>query len=103
MTTDTDTTTVRRSIVVDAPIDRAFVFFTREIGTWWDANKHLLAEPLAEMVFEPHVGGHIIDRGVNGTENAWATVLAYDPPRPRRLQLGHQPRMADRDGSGQDQ
>jgi hypothetical protein len=32
------------------------------------------------MVFEPFVGGHIIDRGVNGTESRWATVLVFDPP-----------------------
>lgn len=80
MTTNTDTTTVRRSIVVDAPMARAFTVFTRDIGSWWDPDKHLLEEPLAVMVFEPNVGGHIIDRGVNGTENRWGTVLAYDPP-----------------------
>ncbi len=85
--TDTDTAdtvgrsgTVRRSVVVDVPIDRAFTFFTRDIGAWWDPDKHLLAEPLAEMIFEPQVGGHIIDRGVNGTENRWSRVLIYEPP-----------------------
>jgi uncharacterized protein YndB with AHSA1/START domain len=80
LTTASDTTTVRRSIVVDVPVQRAFSFFTEDIGAWWDPNHHLLAEPLAEMVFEPRVGGSIIDRGVNGTESRWATVLAYDPP-----------------------
>ncbi len=80
MTTSTDTTTVRRSVVVDAPVERAFSFFTADIGAWWEPDKHLLGEPLAEMIFEPRVGGHIIDRGVNGTENRWATVLAYEPP-----------------------
>lgn len=79
MTTDT-ATTVRRSVVVDAPIERAFTFFTNDIGAWWDPDKHLLAEPLAEMIFEPHVGGHIIDRGVNGAECRWATILVFDPP-----------------------
>lgn len=79
MTTDTNTL-VRRSVVVDASIDRAFAFFTRDIGAWWDPNKHLLTEPLEEMVFELRVGGHIIDRGVSGTENRWATILAYEPP-----------------------
>ena len=73
-------TTVRRSVVVEAPIDRAFTFFTRDIGMWWEEGKHLLDEPVAEMVFEPRVGGHIIDRGISGKENRWATVLAYDPP-----------------------
>ena len=80
MTIDTSTT-VRRVIVVAAPVERAFTFFTRDIGAWWDPGKHLLDAPLAEMVFEPHVGGHIIDRAVDGTESRWATVLVYDPPR----------------------
>jgi uncharacterized protein YndB with AHSA1/START domain len=31
-------------------------------------------------VFEPHVGGHIYDRGVDGSECRWARVLAYEPP-----------------------
>ncbi len=78
--TNIDTQTVRRSVVVDAPIEHAFIFFTRDIGAWWDADKHLLTEELADMVFEPRVGGHIIDRGVNGTESRWVTVLVYDPP-----------------------
>jgi uncharacterized protein YndB with AHSA1/START domain len=77
---DIGTATVRRTIVVDAAVERAFTFFTRDIGKWWDPKKHLLQEPLAEMVFEPYVGGNIIDRGINGTESRWATVLAYDPP-----------------------
>ena len=73
-------TVVRRSIMVDATVDRAFEFFTLEIGKWWDPTKHLLQEPLAEMVFEPHVGGSIIDRGVSGAESRWGTVLIYEPP-----------------------
>lgn len=80
MTANTDTTTVRRTVVVDAPIERAFEFFTRDIGAWWDPTHHLLGEPLVEMVFEPRVGGHIIDRGVSGRESRWARILAYDPP-----------------------
>jgi uncharacterized protein YndB with AHSA1/START domain len=80
MTTEADAMTVRRSVVVDAPIDRAFTFFTRDMGLWWDEDKHLLDEPLAEMIFEPYVGGHVIDRGVSGKESRWATILVFDPP-----------------------
>lgn len=79
MTTTTDAT-VRRSIVVDAPADRAFAFFTSDIEKWWDPDKHLLQEPLKEMEFEPFVGGNIIDRGTEGGETRWGTVLVYDPP-----------------------
>ncbi|HEX2903172.1 MAG TPA: SRPBCC family protein [Jatrophihabitans sp.] len=72
--------TVATSVEVEAPIGRAFHVFTAEIGTWWDEDKHLLAAPLAEMIFEPFVGGHIIDRGVDGSECRWARVLVYEPP-----------------------
>ena len=40
----------------------------------------LLASPLATTVFEPRVGGHIVDRAEDGTECRWARVLAYEPP-----------------------
>lgn len=78
--TTLDDTTVTVSTDVDAPITRAFQVFTDEIGTWWDESHHLLQAPLAEMVFEPFVGGHIIDRGVDGSECRWSRVLAYEPP-----------------------
>jgi uncharacterized protein YndB with AHSA1/START domain len=32
------------------------------------------------MVFEPRVGGHVYDVGVDGTECRWARVLEYEPP-----------------------
>src|SRR6478609_2714040 len=78
--TTTDATTVSTSVEVDAPIARAFHVFTTEIGTWWDTDKHILDAPLAEMVFEPFVGGNIVDRGIDGSECRWARVLAYEPP-----------------------
>jgi uncharacterized protein YndB with AHSA1/START domain len=75
-----EATTVRESIVVDAPIDRAFKVFTEEMGTWWPPDHHIFEAELAEMVFEPRAGGNIYDRGVDGSESRWARVLAYDPP-----------------------
>jgi uncharacterized protein YndB with AHSA1/START domain len=73
-------TSVGTSIVVEVPQDRAFELFTVDIGTWWDPTHHLIEAELAEMVFEPRVGGHIYDKGVDGSECHWARVLAYDPP-----------------------
>ena len=81
MNTQTTETLVRTSIVVDASPARAFEVFTSEIGTWWPAEHHLLQSELAEMVFEPRVGGHIYDRGVDGSECRWARVLVYEPPK----------------------
>jgi uncharacterized protein YndB with AHSA1/START domain len=71
---------VKESIIVDASIDRAFAVFTEDIGSWWPADHHVLQAPLAEMVFEPRVDGHIFDRGTDGSECRWARVLAYEPP-----------------------
>jgi uncharacterized protein YndB with AHSA1/START domain len=79
MTTAT-TTSVSTAVDVDAPVEHAFDVFTTGIGTWWDPNHHILDAPLAEMVFEPSVGGNIIDRGTDGSECRWARVLTYDPP-----------------------
>ena len=73
-------TPVRSSIVVDAPIDRAFAVFTEDIASWWPPEHHILEGELADMVFETRVGGHVYDRGADGSECRWARVLAYDPP-----------------------
>jgi uncharacterized protein YndB with AHSA1/START domain len=72
--------TVREEILVEAPIDRAFRVFTDEMGSWWPPDHHILEGELAEMVLEPRVGGHIYDRGVDGSECRWSRVLAYEPP-----------------------
>src|SRR5438309_8569901 len=80
MTMQETASSVRESIVVNAPIERAFSFFTEDIGSWWSPDHHIIEAPLAEMVFEPHVGGFVYDRGVDGSECRWARVLAYEPP-----------------------
>lgn len=71
---------VNSTVVVDAPIERAFSFFTDEIGSWWNADHHIIEAEFAEMVFEPRVGGHIFDVGVDGSQCRWSRVLAYEPP-----------------------
>jgi uncharacterized protein YndB with AHSA1/START domain len=78
--TEADATVVRRQIVVDAPIERAFTVFTERFGDFKPPEHNLLRAPIAETVFEPKVGGHIYDRGVDGTECRWARVLAFEPP-----------------------
>jgi uncharacterized protein YndB with AHSA1/START domain len=74
------TTPVQTSIVVAAPIERAFSVFTDGMASWWPTTHHILEAELADMVFEPRPGGHIYDRGVDGSECRWARVLVYEPP-----------------------
>ena len=71
---------VRRQIVVEAPVEKAFSVFTERFGDFKPPEHNLLAAPIAETVFEPRVGGHIYDRGTDGSECRWARVLVYDPP-----------------------
>ena len=78
--TQTQDTVVRRQIVVDAGIARAFTTFTERFGDFKPPEHNLLAAPIAETVFEPRVGGHIYDRATDGSECRWARILAYDPP-----------------------
>ena len=99
MNTQSVAAPIHASIVVEAPIDHAFEVFTAGIGSWWPEKNHILQAELAEMVFEPKVGGHIYDVGTDGSESRWARVLAYEPPDRARLQLGHHHRLAARDRS----
>jgi uncharacterized protein YndB with AHSA1/START domain len=78
--TGTDTLVVRRHVVVEAPIDQAFVAFTERFGDFKPPEHNLLATPIEKTVFEPRVGGHIYDRGTDGKICRWARVLAYEPP-----------------------
>lgn len=73
-------TSVRTSIVVEAPIERAFSVFTEDFGRFKPPEHNMLDAEIAETVFEPRVGGHLYDRGVDGSECRWARVLAYEPP-----------------------
>jgi uncharacterized protein YndB with AHSA1/START domain len=73
-------TTVRHSIVVNAPIDKAFRVFTEDFGRFKPPEHNLLAAEIAETVFEARVGGHLYDRGIDGSVCRWARVLAYEPP-----------------------
>jgi uncharacterized protein YndB with AHSA1/START domain len=80
VSTHAATTSVQSSIVVDAPIERAFSFFTEGIGSWFPSEYNLLDTEIVERVFEPRVGGRVYDIGADGNECHWARVLAYEPP-----------------------
>jgi hypothetical protein len=80
MSTHAAGTSVKHSIVVEAPIARAFKVFTEDFGSFKPAEHNLLAVEIAETVFEPRVGGYLYDRGIDGSECRWARVLAYEPP-----------------------
>jgi uncharacterized protein YndB with AHSA1/START domain len=73
--------TVRKSVVVSLPPERAFELFTERKTEWWPYETHAASgEKPAEVVYEKRVGGRVYDRLSDGRENQWATVLAWEPP-----------------------
>jgi uncharacterized protein YndB with AHSA1/START domain len=92
MSLNTMNTSLKRSVVVEAPIERAFEVFTKQFGSFKPPEHNLLAVQIAETVFEPQVGGYVYDRGVDGTVCRWARVLAYEPPKRVLLSWNISPR-----------
>ena len=76
----TEAAAVRKQIVVDAPIERAFTVFTDRFGDFKPPEHNLLGAPIAETVFQPWAGGNIVDKAADGSECRWARILAFDPP-----------------------
>ena len=73
--------TVRTSIVVAVPIDKAFEFFSSEMTSWWPQTHHIGSAPMVAAFIEPRVGGRWYELGDDGSESLWGTVLDWDPPR----------------------
>jgi uncharacterized protein YndB with AHSA1/START domain len=62
--------------------ERAFEVFTSEMATWWPLDTHgAFKAGAASLVFETHDGGRIIETSKDGTENIWAVVSVWDPPK----------------------
>ncbi|WP_028849492.1 SRPBCC family protein [Thermocrispum municipale] len=73
-------TAVRHEITVAVPVEKAFAVFTEQFDRIKPREHNLLGVPIVETVFERHVGGHVYDRGEDGSVCAWARVLAFEPP-----------------------
>jgi uncharacterized protein YndB with AHSA1/START domain len=80
MTADTDQTSIRTEVVVDAAQDRAFKLFTEQFDQIKPREHNMLGVDIVESVFEARAGGRVYDRGIDGSECQWARVLAYEPP-----------------------
>ena len=71
---------IRKSVVVNVGLDRAFALFANRFDAIKPREHNLLAVPITETVFEPRVGGHIYDVGTDGSRCEWSRVLVFEPP-----------------------
>jgi uncharacterized protein YndB with AHSA1/START domain len=71
---------VRKSVVVGTGVERAFALFVGRFDAIKPRDHNLLAVPIAETIFEAHVGGHLYDVGVDGSRCDWGRVLVLEPP-----------------------
>ncbi|MGA3124045.1 MAG: SRPBCC family protein [Polyangiaceae bacterium] len=73
-------TSVRKSVVVNAPVAHAFKVFTERFDTWWPRTHHIgKVEPYTAII-EAREGGRWFERGADGSECDWGRVLVYSPP-----------------------
>ena len=80
MSTTDPTTSLRLEIDIDVPREHAFAVFTEQFDRIKPREYNMLDVDIEETVFETHPGGHVYDRGVDGSVCQWARVLAFEPP-----------------------
>lgn len=71
---------VRKSVVVDTPIERAFELFTARFGDWWPTDHHIGKQAYENSFIEPRAGGRWYERAIDGSECDWGRVIEWDPP-----------------------
>jgi uncharacterized protein YndB with AHSA1/START domain len=75
---DADTLVVEFEVRV--PAARAFRVWTERAALWWPKGHTLSGDPQS-IVFEPGIGGRIVERGPDGREHEWGEITAWDEPR----------------------
>lgn len=85
-------TSVRASIEVSMPPERAFAVFTEQVDSWYVVDRNTVADytRTARICFEPFVGGRFLDvqDAVTGQGRTMGVITCWDPPE----------RLAFRDG-----
>jgi DNA-binding transcriptional ArsR family regulator len=88
MTTTSGIAPVTKTRTVPLDPAAAFDLFTERIAQWWPVETHSISadgdgrDPgrIVDIRFDGRVGGRVTEVLADGTEHAWADVLAWDPP-----------------------
>lgn len=71
---------IRRSVTVEASLERAYGVFVAGMGGWWIKSHSLAPTGQRNVVIEQRAGGRWYEIGAGGEEVQWGHVIALDPP-----------------------
>ena len=80
MTATAESSSVQRTITVEASQEHAFDVFTQGIDSWWPRTHHIGKSPLLKSVIEGWAGGRCYGAQEDGTDCVWGQVLVWEPP-----------------------
>lgn len=87
---------VRHELELPLSAAEAFALFTQDIARWWPFKGHSCSGGEAQQVlFEPRVGGAVVEVAKSGQRHPWGTLTAWDPPH-RLVMTWHPAQPADR-------
>ena len=79
---------VKKQLVVETSVERAFRVFTDKIDRWWPREHHIGKTPMVRAIIEPWPGGRWYSVHEDGSQADTGKVLVWEPPR--RLVLSWQ-------------
>lgn len=71
---------VRKSVTVQASVDKAFRVFTEGFDGWWPRTHHIGKSPMTKGIIEGFAGGRCFSQQADGTDCDWGKILVWDPP-----------------------
>jgi hypothetical protein len=80
---------VRKSVIVNVPIAKAWAIFTDRPIEWWPDSHVLVKSPREVIVFEPIVGGRYYERAQVGHHSR------VGPAQPLGHDVAHRRQLAD--------
>lgn len=86
---------------LDLPLSAAdaFALFTQDMARWWPLEGHSCSgESAQQVLFEPRVGGSVVEVAADGKRHPWGALSAWEPPH-RFVMTWHpaqEPAMATR-------
>ncbi len=59
--------------------DHAFDTFTGKTDVWWPREHTVSADPKADIVLEPRLGGRLFERTSTGETHEWGEITSWEP------------------------